>query len=166
MKEINAKEITVNPFKLLNETWGVLAAGDENKATGMTVSWGAVGMFWEKPAVTVYIRPQRFTKTFIDDSERFSLSFLPDSMRKVSTSFGSLSGNDGVNKFDAAGAEKAFEDGVPSVDGADMVFICKKLISGEFDPARIYDPADDAANYPDKDYHTYYIAEIEKVLVK
>ncbi|MDD5987341.1 MAG: flavin reductase [Eubacteriales bacterium] len=166
MKEINAKEITVNPFKLLNETWGVLAAGDENKATGMTVSWGAVGMFWEKPAVTVYIRPQRFTKTFIDDSERFSLSFLPDSMRKVSTSFGSLSGNDGVNKFDAAGAEKAFEDGVPYVDGADMVFICKKLISGEFDPARIYDPADDAANYPDKDYHTYYIAEIEKVLVK
>jgi len=166
MKEINAKEITVNPFKLLNETWGVLAAGDENKATGMTVSWGAVGMFWEKPAVTVYIRPQRFTKTFIDDSERFSLSFLPDSMRKVSTSFGSLSGNDGVNKFDAAGAEKAFEDGVPYVHGADMVFICKKLISGEFDPARIYDPADDAANYPDKDYHTYYIAEIEKVLVK
>ena len=47
-----------------------------------------------------------------------------------------------------------------------MVIICKKLISGEFDPARIYDPADDAANYPDKDYHTYYIAEIEKVLVK
>lgn len=166
MKEISAKEITANPFKLLNETWGVLSAGNEEEATGMTVSWGGVGMFWEKPAVTVYIRPQRYTKKFIDANDRFSLSFLPEDMKKIAASFGSLSGNDGVNKYEAAGAQKAFEDGIPYVDGADMVFICKKLISDEFRPERIYNPADDAENYADKDYHTYYIAEIEKILVK
>ncbi|MDY5975170.1 MAG: flavin reductase family protein [Anaerovoracaceae bacterium] len=166
MKEIKAKDIKQNMFSMLHDNWGIVCAGDENSSSGMTVSWGATGIMWEKPTVTVYIRPQRHTKVLIDANDRFSLSFLPEDMRHISQYFGKVSASDGTDKFKGAGAKRAFEDGVPYVDGADMVFICRKLISGEFDPGRIYDMTNDSTYYADRDYHTYYIAEIEKVMVK
>ena len=43
----------------------------------MTVSWGAMGFMWGKPSVTVYIRPQRYTKEFVDTRDTFTLSFYP-----------------------------------------------------------------------------------------
>lgn len=166
MREIKAKEIKQNMFSMLHDNWGIVCAGEGESASGMTVSWGGTGIMWERPVVTIYIRPQRFTKTLIDANDRFSLSFLPEDMRNISQFFGRNSAADGIDKFAESGASAVFEEEVPYVDGADMVFICRKLISGEFDPDRIYDSCNDSTYYPDKDYHTYYIAEIEKVLVK
>lgn len=166
MKQIKAEEITRNAFDLIHGNWGILAAGNEEDATGMTISWGAVGYWLEKPAVTAYVRPQRNTKKYIDANEKFSISFLPEEMRKISTYFGSVSAADGTDKFAGAGAEKAYEDGVPYVEGADMVFICKKVMENVVDPESFADKAVDAEFFADKDYHTIYVAEIEKVLVK
>ena len=47
-----------------------------------------------------------------------------------------------------------------------MIFVCKKLYHQEMKPECFDAPENDAKWYPDKDYHTMYIAEIQKVLVK
>ena len=166
MKQIKAEEITRNPFDLIHGNWGILTAGNEEAAGGMTISWGAVGYWLEKPSVTAYIRPQRNTKKFIDANDRFAISFLPEDMRNISTYFGSVSGADGTDKFAGAGAEKAYEDGIPYIDGADMVFICRKVMENVVDPSSFKDSSVDEQFFADKDYHTIYVAEIEKVLVK
>ncbi|MFQ7174358.1 MAG: hypothetical protein ACLRQF_21345 [Thomasclavelia ramosa] len=41
----------------------------------MTASWGSVE-HRNKNVVTVYIRPQRYTKEFVDSADYFTLTFL------------------------------------------------------------------------------------------
>lgn len=166
MKVISASEVKENPFDLLNKTWGLVTAGNEDKCNTMTVSWGGVGVFWNKPVATIYIRPQRYTKTFIDQEETFSISFLGDEYRETLTYCGRTSGADVEDKWAGANLTPTFDEGTPYVKEAKMVFVCKKLCEGDIEPEGILDPANDEANYPNKDYHRYYIAEITKVLVE
>ena len=67
--------LSLNPFTKIGKEWALLTAGDENGFNTMTVSWGAMGFMWGKPSVTVYIRPQRYTKKFVDANDTFTLSF-------------------------------------------------------------------------------------------
>ena len=166
MREIKVNEWNENPFSMFREKWALLSAGDEDKCNTMTVSWGGVGVFWNKNTVTVYVRPQRYTKEFMDQKETFSLSILPESAREALQYCGKVSGRDVEDKFAEAGIHKAFEEGTPYVEEAEMVFVCRKLCEGDIDPTTFLDDKNDGTFYPDKDYHHYYIAEIEKVLVR
>ena len=57
-------------------------------------------------------------------------------------------------------------NGTPYFGEANTVFVCRKLYAQPYDPSCFIDKACDERWYPEKDYHTMYIAEIEKVLVK
>lgn len=167
MKEIKVSDIKENPFDLFSKRWALVSAGDREKCNTMTVSWGGVGVFWNKNVATIYIRPQRYTKEFIDQKDTFSISVLPDSMREALQYCGKVSGRDlNGDKFEQAGIHKAFDQDTPYVEEAEMVFICRKLCEGDIDPDTFLDRKNDEINYPNKDYHRYYIAEIEKVYVK
>ena len=67
-------------------------AGNGDSCNTMTASWGGVGIMWGKPVATVYIRPQRYTKEFIDKNGYFTLSFLPEEYRRSLNICGSVSG--------------------------------------------------------------------------
>ncbi|MDY2790374.1 MAG: flavin reductase family protein [Lachnospiraceae bacterium] len=166
MKEITVSEIKDNLFDVLKDKWALVSAGTEEKCNTMTVSWGGFGIFWNKPTATIYIRPQRYTKEFIDACDCFSISVLPEEFREALKYCGVKSGRDVADKFEAAGITKAFEDGVPYVKEAQMVLVCKKLCEGDIDPDTFLEKENDAINYPNKDYHRYYIAEIKKVMVQ
>ena len=71
-KEVKAEELTMNPFTKIGKEWLLITAGNEEKCNTMTASWGAMGVMWGKNTVTVYIRPQRYTKEFVDREERFT----------------------------------------------------------------------------------------------
>ena len=64
-REVKAEELTMNPFTKIGKEWLLITAGNEEKCNTMTASWGAMGVMWGKNAVTVYIRPQRYTKEFV-----------------------------------------------------------------------------------------------------
>ena len=165
MKEIRVNELENNVYTLLNEKWALVTAGTQEKCNTMTVSWGGFGIFWNKPVATIYIRPQRYTKEFIDGEETFSISVLPEQFRDALKLCGSQSGRD-VDKFQKAGITPAFEAETPYIAEAELVMVCRKLCEGDIDPATFTDQKYDDVNYPNKDYHRYYIAEIEKVLIK
>lgn len=166
MKEISVTELQENVFRMFREKWALLSAGDQEKCNTMTVSWGGVGVFWNKNVVTVYVRPQRYTKEFMDKQETFSLSVLPEEKKEALQYCGKVSGREVADKFTEAGLTKAFSDSTPYPAESELVFVCRKLCEGDIDPKTFMDSKNDAVFYPDKDYHHYYIAEIEKVLVK
>ena len=64
------------------ERWMLITAGTPERCNTMTASWGAVGELWGVPMATIYIRPQRYTKEFVDQSDYFTLCFFPEDVRQ------------------------------------------------------------------------------------
>lgn len=164
MKEISPSELAGNVFDEIGKTWMLVTAGDEQKANTMTASWGALGIMWGKPAATIYLRPQRFTKTFVDDKGSFSLSFLPEDYREQLGYLGRVSGRD-EDKIATSGLTLAFADGVPYFEEAKTVLVCRTAFSQKLEEDSFADRDAIERWYPEKDLHTMYIAYIEKVLV-
>ena len=81
MKKIDPKDVSQNVFSLIGDQWMLITAGTAEKCNTMTASWGGLGVLWGGPAATCYIRPQRYTKEFVDREEYFTLSFFDESYR-------------------------------------------------------------------------------------
>lgn len=164
MREIKPEELQKNPFQMIGKEWLLVTAEKDGKANTMTASWGGVGIMWHKPVAYVFLRPQRYTKEFIDQTDTFSLSVLGEEYRETLRYFGTVSGRD-EDKIAKSGLHVAHEGETPYFAEANMVMICRKLYGQPYDPSCFIDKSLDEKNYPNKDYHTMYIAEIEKVFV-
>jgi len=131
----------------------------------MTASWGGLGIMWNKPVAFVVIRPQRYTKEFVDASERLSLTFFGEEYRQMLGYMGTVSGRD-EDKVAVQGLTVTYEGETPYFEEADTAMITRVLFAQPYEESSFLDKAVIEKNYPTKDYHTLYICEIEKVLVK
>ena len=102
LQKIDPKTLTMNPFTLIGDQWLLITAGTPEHCNTMTASWGGVGVLWAEPSATCYIRPQRYTKEFVDNSDYFTLCFFDESYRKALNLCGSTSGRD-VDKIKECG---------------------------------------------------------------
>jgi flavin reductase (DIM6/NTAB) family NADH-FMN oxidoreductase RutF len=163
MKQIEINEFSENPFKLIGSDWMLITAKKGDKTNMMTASWGGVGILWNKPVATIYVRPQRYTKEFIDNEEYFSLCVLPEEYRQILNYCGTKSGRDedkiAETKLTIDESEKA-----PIFKESRLVLICKKLYAQDLTEQSFIDKSLVEKNYQAKDFHTMYIAEIEKIL--
>lgn len=164
-KEVKAEELTMNPFTKIGKEWLLITAGNEEKCNTMTASWGAMGVMWGKNAVTIYIRPQRYTKEFVDREETFTISVLSEEYRKALNYCGTVSGK-GIDKIKEAGLTPCYVEGTAGIAEAEMIMVCRKMYHDDIKPQCFDDTSNDGRWYPEKDYHTMYIAEVVKVLVK
>ena len=165
-KEIAIENLEFNPFTKISKEWMLITAGDEEKSNTMTASWGGVGIMWGKNVVTAYIRPQRYTKEFVDANDYFTISFLPEEQRVALKICGSVSGKNVEDKWKEASLTPYYVDGTTAVEEADLVFVCKKQYHQTIKPECFDEKENDGKWYPQKDYHDMYIAEIVKVLKK
>lgn len=164
-KEIKPEEITRNPFTMIGKDWLLVTAEHDGKANTMTASWGGVGIMWGKQVAFVFLRPQRFTKELVDQEATFSLSVLDNSYRKTLSYLGTVSGRD-EDKIAKAGLTLAHAGETPYFTEANTVLICKKLYVQDFKPECFLTNTEIDKWYPEKDFHTMYVVEIEKVLVQ
>lgn len=164
-KEISAEELQFNPFTKIGKEWMLVTAGDENRHNTMTASWGGVGVMWGKNVVSVYIRPQRYTKEFVDTNDTFTLSFYDEAWKKALGICGSKSGRD-CDKEAEEGLTPYYIDGTTAFAEADMILVCKKQYHQDMAAEHFDVKENDEKWYPEKDYHTMYMAEIVKVLVR
>ena len=74
-------EFSTDIFSLFDKKWALLSAGTKDDHNTMTISWGGMGTLWNKPVVTVYVKPIRFTHKFMNENEYFTVSFLPEEKR-------------------------------------------------------------------------------------
>ncbi len=163
--EIKPEQFDQNPFKLIGSEWMLITAGKDKNVNTMTASWGGLGVMWGKNVSFMVIRPQRFTKEFIDSSNEFSLSFFDSSFKKQLSYLGSVSGRD-EDKITRANLTVAQSDNVPYFDEAKIVIVCKKLYCQEYRRECFIDPELDTKWYPESDHHTLYISEVIKILVR
>ncbi len=166
-KEMLPEELDKNLFKMIGKDWMLITVKDETKnsrANAMTASWGDMGILWNKKVCTVYVRPQRYTYSLCEKEDRFSLCFFDEKYREALKYCGYKSGRDG-DKIEHNSLTTSDIDGVPYINEADTVFICKKLYSDDIKKEKFISK-ELLSNYGEDDFHRFYICEIEKVLKK
>lgn len=166
-REITPEQLIDSPFRLIGKDWLLITAPDEEKESGanaMTASWGGLGVLWNKPVATVYVRPQRHTYTLTEKADRFSLCVLPENMRNALKVCGTKSGRD-TDKLKECSLSCTYIDGVKVIEQSKLVFICKKSYADMLKKECFVD-TDHIKHYPADDFHRVYILEIEKILVK
>ncbi|HWT76911.1 MAG TPA: flavin reductase [Mobilitalea sp.] len=162
-KEVSPELIKKNPFQAIGKEWMLVTAGNQDKVNTMTASWGGLGVMYGKAVAFVVIRPQRYTKEFIDQEETFSLSFLDKNYKDVLNYLGTVSGRN-EDKIQKSGLTLEYYEETPYFADANLVFVCKKLVKQALEADSLLLEKLDKTFYPTKDYHVLYIAEITKAL--
>ncbi len=163
--EKSLTELAINPFDAIGRQWMLVTAGDEASHNTMTASWGGLGVVWGRNVATCYIREPRYTKQFVDAAERFTLTFFGEQYRDALQLLGTKSGRDG-DKIAEAGLTPLYLDGTTAFEEADLILVCRKFYAVELGGEGFVDQEFPAGLYPERDYHTMYIGEIEKALVR
>ena len=174
-KTIQPEQIQDNPFKLIAKDSFLLTACEraadkagvvpQGKPTATAVSWGGLGVLWNKCVATIYLRPTRGTKVLIDGAEEFSLCVLPQKYKSAVDYCKSHPDKEG-NNLAACKLEVEYTNGVPWVKQSRLVLFCQNLYAQELDPfcfsqERVY-----KQNYRKDDLHTMHIAQIIKVMAE
>ena len=170
MKEISVQELQLNPMTLIAKRWMLITAGTEARGYNtMTASWGHLGSIWGHggglPTSVIYVRPQRYTKQFVDREELYTLCFFPEEYHQVLALLGTRSGRDG-DKVAAAGLTPVFGEGYTYFAEAELVLVCRKLYRAPILEEGFLDREVLEDCYPQRDFHDMYVGEIRRVLVR
>lgn len=158
MKKINVRDIKTSPVELIGDDWALLTAGTPDKFNTMTVSWGALGEMWGRDAAFVFVRPQRYTFEFIEQSDIFTLSFYGSEYKDALRLCGAKSGRD-IDKPAAAGLTPVEASGGVTFAEAEYTVVCRKIAEQALDPSGFLDKTIEN-NYAKKDHHKMYVGEI------
>lgn len=164
-QRIDIKNFTPDTFGLKNKWMLITTAKPDGTVNTMTASWGGFGVMWNKEVVFVVIRPQRYTKEFVDNAESFSLTFFDNSHKKALSHLGAVSGRD-EDKIAKTGLTVAFDQEIPYFEEAKDVVFAKKLFIQPLEESSFLDRSLIDKWYPEKDFHYLYIAEITNILSK
>lgn len=164
-EEIKIKDFTLDPFAIKNKWMLITASKPDGSVNTMTASWGGFGVMWNKEVVFIFIRPQRYTKEFVDISEFFSLTFFDESHKKALAYLGAISGRD-EDKINKTGLTVVKKDGIPYFEEAETAIFAKKLFVQPLAESSFLTKEEIKQWYPQLDFHYMYIAEITDVLKK
>ena len=170
MTEIPLSQLSTDPIQRIAKDWMLITAGTEERGYNtMTASWGHLGSLWGHggglPTSVIFVRPQRYTKEFVDREELYTLCFFSPEYRQALAYLGTHSGRD-EDKVAAVGLTPVFEEGCTHFAEADLVLVCKKLYRAPLVEEGFLDRAilDDC--YPKRDLHDMYIGQILRAYSK
>lgn len=163
---ISPSEINENLFHKIQKEWALLtAAKPDGTVNTMTISWGEFGHLWNRFTMSVVVRPQRFTKEFIDASNTFSVSFLPPRYQKELSYLGTVSGRE-EKKIEKSGLHILKNGEIPFFEESTLTFFCKVLYKQDLSESSFLDMNVMAEAYPKRDFHTLYIGQIMDIFTK
>lgn len=166
LKAIDMKELKFNPMTLIGKEWMLVSAGNEKSFNTMTAQWGHLGAIWngDMPTAVIYLRPQRYTRVFVDKENYYTLSFFDEAYKKDLMYLGTHSGRD-EDKLAKTSLTPVFSDESVYFKEAKMVFVCRKVYRGKLHEESFVDQDILKKNYPEHDFHHVYIGEIVKAYV-
>jgi flavin reductase (DIM6/NTAB) family NADH-FMN oxidoreductase RutF len=165
-KVINPEKLTDNVFKLLDKDWMLVTAGTLEHYNTMTASWGHMGIMWNLPIAIAWIRPQRYTFEFTEQYSHFTLSFFTREYRKALQFCGTKSGRDYDKAAETGLTPVATDKGNVFFREARLVLECRKLYADNLKSENFIVPEVASKHYPGKDFHRFYMGEIEKSFVR
>ena len=154
------KEFSQNGFTWFTENL-ILCCGDTTESNAMTIGWGGIGNYLghDRPAVTVYVAPARYTWQFMERYPRFTVMQFDDP--EIAKYMGSHSGRDG-DKAAALGLHVAYtEHGTPYYEEATTVIECETMTAWHQTEADFRnDTPRQWYNGFEAGIHTVYIGEV------
>lgn len=149
----------------------LLTTKNEQKINSMTISWGQVGIEWNKPIFTVYVRRSRFTHKMLSASPEFTINIAQDEHAKKILAFcGSKSGAS-IDKIAALNLTpvKGMNIDAPGLLELPLTLECKVIYQQQQDENCISEelknqfyPTDKASDFQGskRDFHTMFCGEI------
>lgn len=160
-REIKAEALNNCVFTDIGKKWMLISAQkNDGSINTMTASWGALGVLWNKNVFFCFVRPQRYTHEFTEESDKISISFFGEEYRDALTVCGRKSGRD-CEKISLAGLTPFSQNGNVGFEEAERIIYGKKIYAGKLDPKAFI--SEDIEKHYNGDYHTVYICEIEKI---
>lgn len=166
------KEFADNGFTFFTKNL-ILCSGDTNESNAMTIGWGGIGNYLghDRPSVTVYVAPGRYTWQFMERHPRFTIMEFDDP--EIWKFLGRASGRDyntetleGDARKDPKAAQMGLtlaytENGTPYYKEAKLVIECETMTAW-------HQTADDFRNATAREWykefapgiHTVYIGEV------
>jgi len=160
MKEILYTEAMARTTQKLSKGGAFLTVGGSTPNT-MTIGWGAIGFFWNRPVFLVVVRLSRHTHDMLISSGTFTVSVPTNRDLKAELAFaGTASGRD-VDKFSGHGltAAPGLKVDAPIVAECGLHFECQVRLTQEMTADRM-DPGVLKTAYPQGDLHTMFFGEI------
>lgn len=149
----------------------LLTAAANGKANTMSISWGTLGIEWNKNIFTTFVRLSRYTLEFLEKNGEFTVSIpMEGSPRKLISECGTNSGRDmdkaakfGFNYVDGETVK------VPAVKEFPLVLECK-VIYKQLQDEKAISPDELEKNYPKdangkRDIHWAFMGEITKAYI-
>lgn len=159
---MDLKKFNLAPFYSIDQEWAVLTAGEKEKFNSMTISWGGFGTLWNKPIVTVYVKPIRYTYKLMEISEYFTISFYDETYRDDLAILGSKSGRD-FDKVSLTNLTPEFLENSISFKESKLTIVCKKIYFQDFDITTI--PQNEVEKfYKTEPVHRMYIGEVIDII--
>ena len=164
MKEISLDILgKENPFELIGQQWMLITAGNKQSFNTMTASWGGLGWLWNKPVAFIFVRPERYTHDFLENCDKVTLTFFPESCREALNICGTKSGRD-CNKVKMAGLTPVvLESGAISFSEARLTVEGRKLFKSDMKEEDFLDREILKKYYNSAGLHSVYILEIERL---
>lgn len=168
MKEIAVSQLRLDPIYSISKEWMLLTAGSEDTGYNtMTCSWGHIGSIWGTgggmATAICYVRPQRYTKEFMDRETLYTLCFFDGKYKDKLAYLGTHSGKE-EDKVAKVGFTPVFGEGYTYFAEASLVLVCRKVYQAPMKEEYFVDRDILTLHYPDKDYHDMYIGQIVKIL--
>lgn len=162
--KIAPNTINDNLIDLIGNRWMLVTAEKDGVCNTMTASWGGAGVMWNRPSAFVFIRPQRYTFEFVEESDSLTLSFLGEEHRDALKLCGSVSGRD-HDKIADAGLTLTHRNGMPCFEEAELTLFCRKKYA-DFLKKDAFVDTSLFSNYAAGDFHKMYICEIIDAEIK
>ncbi len=170
MKKIDAFEYAKEIMNGVKN--GVLLTTKANDKTNtMSISWGTMGVEWNKPVFVTFVRENRFTRHQLDQNPEFTINIPYGEYDKKIIGFAGTKSGHNVDKIKELNL--TLVDGqnisVPAIKELPLTLECKVIYKQLQDKTAIT-PENNEKHYPqdvdstyhsaNKDYHIAYYGEI------
>jgi flavin reductase (DIM6/NTAB) family NADH-FMN oxidoreductase RutF len=111
----------------------LLTTKADGKVNTMTIGWGTLGVEWNKPIFTVYVRTSRFTHVLLEKNPEFTISVPYGAYdKKILGKAGVTSGRD-VDKIKTLGLTLVEPEvvSVPAIKELPLTLECKVIFKNE-----------------------------------
>lgn len=149
----------------------LLTTKADDKVNTMTISWGMLGIEWNKPVFVTFVRENRFTRQIIEKNPEFTVNIPYGEYNKdILNLCGTKTGRD-TDKIAEAGLtlEESEKISVPGIRQLPLTLECKVVYKQLQDKNaiteknnKIFYPqdVDSSASGANRDYHVAYYGQI------
>jgi flavin reductase (DIM6/NTAB) family NADH-FMN oxidoreductase RutF len=129
----------------------------------MTIGWIQIGILWKEPAVSIAVRPSRYSYKLLQEFDEFTINSMPEKYDDTLAACGAKSGSF-CDKFKETQLQfnKSSSVSTYSIKEAENTMECKILYRTNVNPDNLNDLIM-ARYYANQDYHEIITASILRI---